>query len=419
MQIGGLATLSAMTALAILSASIAGTALLIALLVGAARRHRPAADRQDALVRSLEASSAAGLGGACILFDVTGGLRADSVARRLRSIARADDLIMDLSTCRLGMIARGVKREVDLAALVCRCQAAVEDLADGARLTAGLALASRQSDAHGVIRAAERALAIAVARGRGEVEIADPSAEDGWQMENPVASPMLETWIEPRFDTATRQMVAISPLARWRHPALGLLEARDVVRGSMSAEAEATLILRLLEDGLGALDRLETAGHFVPILSLQMTGGSARVSGMAARIAFSLDRADVAPERLELRLSGGFGAEELAVLSRVGCRVAATPDVALHLPDPFGPTSPALLLNPASDGRYAPNPCLGTDRPVVAIGVENEGDLEYLRTLGVTQWQGPALAELQRIPEIANWAAARSQPPGRQRIIGR
>ncbi len=420
LPIGGWTLLAAGAALAILSAPVAVAALLVAARLGASRRRhrRRAADRTgpDPVLDALSACAVPAAGGACVLFAAEAcGVGARTVARMLEAVARADDLVIERPPGRVAFVARGVAREVDLAALVCRCQAIVEDGTGDARLSAGLALSSRGASASAVLHAAERALEIALARGPGEIEMADPGAASGSLVEAPETSPLLETWIEPRLRAATHLISAIAPVPRWRHPALGLLEASDIIDGDLPPDAAATLFLRLLAEGLDALDRLDPAGGDGTILSIGLPGKVAGVSGLAARLAFAIDRADIAPERVELRLFEAPTGPELAGLARTGCRIAAPPEVAATLPpELFGQSAPALLLEAAL--RPGCMRALSrSGREIVALGITDVAEIADLAAAGATQLQGPAIAEPRPISELGDWFAERraSAPVGR------
>ncbi len=406
LPIGGWTLLAAGSVLAILSAPVAVTALLLAARIGASRG--PGAVEpgpRDALLDALE-TPAEGPGGACILFAADGtGIDSGRVAGIIGTVARGTDLVLERSRSQIALVARGVAREVDLAALVCRCQAAVEDRT-GAKLSAGLSLSSRGIAADAVLRTAERALDIALARGPGEMEMVALAPAPGPLVEAPETSPLLETWIEPRIRAGTNRVCTVAPVPRWRHPALGLLDAGDIFDRETSPEAAATLLLRLLVDGLAALDRLDAAGLDVEILSMALAPGVGGVSGLAARLAFAIDRADIAPERIELRLSEPLEEPELAGLARIGCRIAAPPEIAGLLPERFGGDAPAVLLEAASlppDMHALPR----TAPEIIVLGVSDIAAIADLAAAGATQLHGPAISDPQRISELANWLAAR------------
>ncbi len=424
-------------------------AILLALTILAAARMRagPQAGGEAgraAALGAIDGLSGRGLPTVCILFAAgapCGGGPEDraaastpdlSLAKLIRSAAPAASLVSVLDGGRIALIAAAAGRRVDLAALACRCQAAVEDAAgdgEGSSLSAGLATGRAGMPAATIFAAAGRALEVAQARGPGELEMVAADEAGGSEALDRIHEsgppPRLEAWMEPRISTRTGAVSALSPVPRWRHPVLGLLDAEDVRPRPLYPDEAAARTLGLLDEGLAVLRRLEAAGLAVPLLSLDLEAGAAATSGLAARIAFALDREDVAPDRLEVRLRAPVAEAVLAGLSRIGCRIAGAASGGTGLAalrDPVGTTILAAeqVRGIAGSDRLQERcrALIGCGRKTVALAVACPADAACLARLGVGHLQGPAIAAPMRGADLAAFIAAEgrrapARPPDR------
>ncbi|MFW5881808.1 MAG: EAL domain-containing protein, partial [Roseicyclus sp.] len=266
----------------------------------------------------------------------------DRVQDRLRAGLRETDHLAYLGAGRFGVVAHalasgrlGVRN-----GMADRLQACVsEPLRLGetsVRLTASLGharLARQRLDAAGdALDAAETALAEAQTRGPGSMRAhwtgmapgamagrraaggadADLAAEVPEALETGAIQP----WFLPQVDAATGAITGFETVARWNHPVLGVLRPSRFGASLAAAGQVDTVAARLRDRTLDALvewDRVltqapagsETGG--APLagtltISIRVDSEALRNSALAEQIAWSLDAADIAPERLTLAI---------------------------------------------------------------------------------------------------------------------
>jgi EAL domain-containing protein (putative c-di-GMP-specific phosphodiesterase class I) len=109
----------------------------------------------------------------------------------------------------------------------------------------------------------------------------------------------IEVLFQPQFSCVTGAVVGAEALARWRHPSLGEIGARDLFavaeRAALVAPLSRHVVARALEDAATWPDSLT--------LSLNITPEELGDPRFAADFAVLIGRSDIAPQRLMLEIT--------------------------------------------------------------------------------------------------------------------
>ena len=109
----------------------------------------------------------------------------------------------------------------------------------------------------------------------------------------------IEVLFQPQFACASGAVVGAEALARWRHPTLGAIGARDLFaiaeRAALVAPLSRHVVARALEDAQSWPETLT--------LSLNITPEELGDPRFAADFAAVIGRSDIAPERLMLEIT--------------------------------------------------------------------------------------------------------------------
>ncbi|RSK39441.1 EAL domain-containing protein, partial [Rhodovulum iodosum] len=235
----------------------------------------------------------------------------------------------------------------------------------------------------------------------------------------------IRPWYQPQLSTDTGRLTGVEALTRWHHPERGVLCPDDF----LPALVEAGLAERLAEEirfqSFSALAAWDRAGIDVPRVAVNFTAEDLGAPDLADRIAWELDRFDLAPSRLTVEILESViaapgdeaVARSIAALADLGCAIDL---------DDFG-TGHASL---AALGRFAIGRIkidrsfvagIDTARPrqdmVAAIlgladrlgldtlgeGVETLGENAALAQLGCGHVQGHAIAPPLPFAEMLAW----------------
>ncbi len=109
----------------------------------------------------------------------------------------------------------------------------------------------------------------------------------------------IEVLFQPQFSCVTGAVVGAEALARWRHPSLGEIGARDLFavaeRAALVAPLSRHVVARALEDAATWPDNLT--------LSLNITPEELGDPRFAADVAALIGRSEIAPQRLMLEIT--------------------------------------------------------------------------------------------------------------------
>jgi len=234
------------------------------------------------------------------------------------------------------------------------------------------------------------------------------SARDGAMVTSALARGEVVIHYQPQYDVATGAMTGVEALLRWQHPELGLLGAGPLVTAARAARLE-----RDLTEHAHRVALAEIAGWPKPLgtlrVSLNITAADLGDPDFADRFAAMARDCGVDLDRLTLELTEqamlsepANAAAQLAQIRALGSAIAI---------DDFGTGYSSLSLLARLPIDYLKidsgftRSLDGSDRDrivvraivdlaralgllVVAEGIEKEAQLDRLKELGVTTWQG-------------------------------
>ncbi|MCR8826014.1 putative bifunctional diguanylate cyclase/phosphodiesterase [Pseudosulfitobacter koreensis] len=139
----------------------------------------------------------------------------------------------------------------------------------------------------------------------------------------------IQPWYQPQISTDTGRVTGFEALARWVHPARGVISPAEF----LPALAEAGLLERLSEvmmyHTFTALKAWDAAGVHVPQVGVNFSGSELRNPRLVEKITWELDRFDLAPERLAIEVletvvttaPDDVVCRNLSGLGKLGCRI--------------------------------------------------------------------------------------------------
>ncbi|WP_017665236.1 EAL domain-containing protein [Porphyrobacter sp. AAP82] len=215
----------------------------------------------------------------------------------------------------------------------------------------------------------------------------------------------IEVLFQPQFSCVTGALTGAEALARWRHPTLGAIGARDLFavaeRAALVAPLSRHVVARALEDAATWPDNLT--------LSLNITPEELGDPRFAADFAALIGRSDIAPHRLMLEITEDLllrnlaqAASALKALRGLGFRTAL---------DDFGagfcnfrylrelPLDALKLDKAMVEGVPADTTALAVLRAIIALaralglavyaeGIEDEIQRAAITAEGCDYWQG-------------------------------
>lgn len=314
-----------------------------------------------------------------------------------------------------------VGRPVEFEGRVCRFGASV-----------GVALANGDVDPNLLTKNADVALYRAKRSGRGTFDIYSMSDQVrtaqrkalGEDVVRAIEADEFEPFFQPELDPASREIVAVEALVRWRRPERGVVEPAAFLTAAEEAGAVAQIDRLVLAKAADALAHWRALGLVVPRLSVNIS--TARLH--APELLADLARRDFGQTRLSLELAeetldGGDEAQTRWLLDQLA-EAGATITL-----DNFGEgrASIANLMRVNPDrlkiarylaARIESDPVqLATARaliqvgkslglPVIAGGVDHESQIRLLRDLGVDALQGVALCAPKSKDEMTTFLLA-------------
>ena len=269
------------------------------------------------------------------------------VGERIATMLRRGDTVARIETGLFGVAFGPVLRaDLETAIQVAgRIQTAVREpiLAETARVhvtcSVGFCLGTRAPRPAGeaALAAALDALDEARASGPGAVRAfsaerprekarrAELETEAAAALENGQIRP----WFQPQISTDTGAVSGFEALARWEHPARGVLTPKDFLPALTAAGQVERLGEVMLFHGLTAMQAWERAGCNVPALGVNFAAEELRNPRLAEKLAWELDRFDLKPERLTVEIletvmvdaSDDSITRTIAALAGMGCRI--------------------------------------------------------------------------------------------------
>jgi len=194
-----------------------------------------------------------------------------SFAHRLVQCTRAGDTVARLGGDEFAVLidhAPGVEAAMTVARQVIDCcRVPFEIKAQSVRIGAsvGVAVADRASNVERLLRNADAAMYSAKSRGKGHAEIFEPSmlraARRRIRIENELAvaieKDQLEAHYQPTVDLASRHLVGVEALMRWRHPTRGLVMPGEFIPLAEETGQIVPMTRWMLHRACGDLVRLQ------------------------------------------------------------------------------------------------------------------------------------------------------------------
>ena len=307
--------------------------------------------------------------------------------------------------------------------------------------TIGIALAAPDTTTpHDLLRAADVALYRAKAHGGDAFAVFDPDRDQGGlerlayesELRQALERGEFEIAYQPVVDIASRRIMAVEALVRWRHPERGLLppaafipladETGLIIPLGQWIIEEACRQVRHWQERFPAADALQ--------LSVNLSGRQFRQSALDTDVARALGRTGLAPQSLALELKEG---DALANAAEVATTLKAFKELGVRVTiDDFGKGWTALrsLTRFTIDDLKIDGSCVsrlggaeGGDAIVRALmsmakavgldvtagAVETGEQLAVLRELGCDRAQGHHFAPPLSVAEMEQWFERESE----------
>ena len=239
----------------------------------------------------------------------------------------------------------------------------------------------------------------------------------------------LEVYFQPKVALSDRRLVGVECLARWQHPAHGLVAPEDFVAVAEHTGLLSRLTEAVLVDGLRRCRQWSDDGHPLPI-AVNISSRTLVDPGFPARVAALLDEHGVAPELLTFELTEDrlLGETErpmpiLRSLAELGVGLAvddfgtrySSLSYLRRLPLHEVKIDKSFVQGMATDAgdlaivRAVVDLARDFGLRVVAEGVESELTLELLLELGCDVGQGFLFSRPLPYERLEAWFTARTE----------
>jgi len=287
------------------------------------------------------------------------------------------------------------------------------------------------------LQAATAAAARAVTRGPGTIE-ADTVRDLMAHRLHRSTSDLLEALetraitahFQPQICLRTGRVTGCEALARWNHPSRGLVPPATFLPALEAADLTTSLAMAMLRDALALLLRADAEGVDLPGVSINLAEADLRRNDLPDRIAWELDRHDIAPERLVVEILESVTTDgdsdmpnrTVARLAAMGCKIDL---------DDYGTGNASIMgirrfvvdrlkidrsyvrqldLDPSQRQMVSAilSMARALDLDVLAEGVETRSELEMLVALGCAHAQGFGIARPMPADAMIGWLQSRS-----------
>ena len=117
-----------------------------------------------------------------------------------------------------------------------------------------------------------------------------------------LAAGQIVPWFQPQVSTDSGALAGAEALARWAHPARGLLLPSEFLPAAEAAGLSERLGATMLHGALSALRNFDAAGLHVPSVSVNFAPMDLRNPAIVDRVRWELDRFGLAPDRLTVEV---------------------------------------------------------------------------------------------------------------------
>ena len=361
------------------------------------------------------------------------------VAQRLRGCVKEGDTVARLSGDEFTVVLRHVGEPAAAQAI---SQRILESLQQSVNLSgtehqvrASIGITLFPDDGQGVdelLRNADLAMYRAKDRGRGtswmyEREMdAQHLLRHDTDMEQALKRREFSLFYQPQFSLINGALIAIEALLRWESPRDGLRSPADFVPAAEESGLIVDIGSWVLESACAQCALWRLQGLPQPVLAVNVSLQQLRGDGYVSLVRKMLEKYALDPEMLEFELVESVFADEraassIAALQRLGVRLALAgfgSDLATMKKLRRFPVRTVKLdrkfieamVEDASLARLVAqviSAAQSMGRRVVAEGVENVGQMEFLRECGCDLVQGYYLAKPLNVAHISELLAVR------------
>ncbi|WP_424831532.1 putative bifunctional diguanylate cyclase/phosphodiesterase [Ruegeria sp.] len=258
------------------------------------------------------------------LLDIHGQAAADHVALqfsdRILSVIRSHDILTRLSSDRF-LVGLRPSKQLDLEACIQmsgRIQAAIEEpvLVNGAGVyvscSIGFCLQSsvQCTDVKDWTDASIAALTEAQRHGPSTIRAYSSEtrrralvrANLRKEFETALDNGQIRPWFQPQISTDTGEITGFEALARWEHPAKGIMGPQVFLPFAEQAELLQRLGQVMRHHVFEAMNAWDRAGVFVPRVGINFSSEELRDPSLIDRLKWELDQFDLPPDRLAVEI---------------------------------------------------------------------------------------------------------------------
>lgn len=276
--------------------------------------------------------------------------------------------------------------------------------------------------ANGLVRAAELAMSDAKRAGRGALKVFSQNmmvqdTKSKNQLEEAVRAlefGEITAYYQPQFNIETGQVIGLETLARWIHPTRGVVAPADFIPQLHRARQIERLSQLMSTCALMTMRDLDRSGLIVPTISINASGVELSSPLFVDKVSWDLERFRLEPSRLVIEVLETVIATQgcqqleknLETLAAMGCHIDL---------DDFGTgySSISSIRNfaisrikidrsfvsgvdeNAEQAKMIETICAISERlglDLLAEGIETDGEMKKLLSLGVTAGQGFLMA---------------------------
>ena len=256
----------------------------------------------------------------------SGDLLLVEVAKRLRSIVRAEDVVARLAGDEFVLVLRYVRDLPELRAALNRVLGTISAPYSlrgkevNVYASIGVTLFPHDNeDAETLLRHADQAMYVAKQSGRKRFHLFDVSRDREVKathqtverVRQALASHELRLHFQPKVNMRLGKVVGFEALLRWKHPQNGLLAARDFLPLVEETDLIVDIGEWVMDQVLMQLDHWRQAGHDWPV-SVNIAARHFQRADFVERLESALARhARVAPQRLDLEIVESVAIENI------------------------------------------------------------------------------------------------------------
>ncbi len=240
------------------------------------------------------------------------------------------------------------------------------------------------------------------------------------QIENALANNELETYYQPRVSVNNNQLVGYEALVRWRHPERGLVSPAEFIPVAEETGQILDIGFWVLNDACRQMARWRSNGWEICV-SINIAALQFQKSDLVSNVRKAIEYSGLDPSALELEITEGtlinnieHTREVILKLKNIGVRIAL---------DDFGTGYSSLaylqqlpidvlkidrsfvnqILHSKKSAKLSKaiiNMAHSLELEVVAEGIEEQAQLDFLKETGCEEYQGYLFGKPQPVEEI-------------------